>query len=169
MNNKKRFIYGLLFSIALVLAIIDISSLELWNEKPNFAFTESNVTSDLNPVFTFEIEPVITIYEPKESLKTECWVRALVKLEQIYQDPNIISASMTAGWCNPSGQQYAHAWIEYLTRINNNLITVRYDPTRDVYLEPHPTDAKLLIPISPNDINKATREATDVNEADPNE
>lgn len=140
---------GVLFSIgvALVLAItitIVVGWMIEWGEEDSIAF---DLTSDPNLV----ILVLRRVYEPKEVLKEICWVRCLTKLAQIYEDPNIHTAWMTAGWCGVVDDWNSpHAWIEYSVYDGNDgLITVRYDPTRDIYLEPLPEDANLLIPVVP--------------------
>ena len=119
-------------------------------------------TIDPNDIFIINSSPSLTIYSPKEHLKELCWVRALTKLAQIYEDPNVTDAWMTAGWLNRGWGEGGHAWIEYRLRDSNG--TIRYDPKLDVYLEPHPNDANLLIPVIPKEPRKALEIIYDSNE-----
>lgn len=130
---------GKIIYLTPVLAIIllGVSLLALWDDKDNLVFSDSNCTIVIAPI----------TYEPKEHLKEICWVRALTKLAQIYEDPNITNAWMIVGW--HAGN--AHSWIEY--QHSNEII--RYDPTFDFYLEPYPKDANLLVRIIPKEPNEA--------------
>lgn len=71
-----------------------------------------------------------SVYNAVERLESVCWVRALRKLEEIKEDPSIVGANMVLGY------QYedfrgGHAWIEYIQKIEDEYITIEYDPTFD--------------------------------------
>lgn len=65
---------------------------------------------------------------------------------------------MVAGFCTDN----PHSWIEYFVRDNNEEEIIKYDPIFDVYLEPFPKDANLLIPVVPIEPKEALKIISEV-------
>jgi len=76
-------------------------------------------------------------YIEKTKLNTQCWVKALDRLNIIRTDPEITEAAMVLGLRNEEG----HAWIEYKRK--NEII--QYDPTTEKIITTNngPTKTKL--------------------------
>ena len=62
-------------------------------------------------------------YVAKQKLDEICWVKALKRLEHIYQNPEITEACMLIGTQDGKG----HAWIEY----RRGTEVIQYDPTTE--------------------------------------
>lgn len=65
-------------------------------------------------------------YVEKSRWNEQCWVRALKKLEEMREDPEVTEAAMVLGHQDGKG----HAWIEY--RRGKDIF--QYDPAMDKFV-----------------------------------